>query len=50
LPEVAVAVGYDEEVQSALADLQIIRKPDFKPVADKPKNSYRRDMEMLQQQ
>ena len=50
--EVAVAVGYDDEVQSALADYHIksTETPQFKPVADKPKNSYQRYMEMLQQQ
>jgi len=52
LLEVAVAVGHDDEVQSALADHHIksTEKPDFKPVADQPKNSYQRYMEMLQQQ
>lgn len=52
LLEVAVTVGYDDEVQSAMADYHIkpTEKPDFKQVADKPKNSYARHMEMLQQQ
>jgi transglutaminase-like putative cysteine protease len=51
LLEVAVAVGYDDEVQSALADLHIksTGTPDFKPVTE-PKNSYQRYMDMLQQQ
>jgi transglutaminase-like putative cysteine protease len=52
LLEVAVAVGYDDEVQSALADHHIksTQTPEFKPVNDKPKNSYQRYMEMLLQQ
>jgi transglutaminase-like putative cysteine protease len=50
--EVAVAVGYDDEVQSALLDYHIksTEKPEFRPVEDKPKNSYQRYMEMMQQQ
>lgn len=50
--EVAVAVGYDDEVRSALADYHIksTHKPEFKPVNDKPKNSYQVYMEMQQQQ
>ncbi|HVV54500.1 MAG TPA: transglutaminase family protein [Mucilaginibacter sp.] len=50
--EVAVVVGYDDEVQSALADYHIksTEKPEFKPVNDQPKNSYQRYMEMIQQQ
>lgn len=50
--EVAVVVGYDDEVQSALADYHIksTEKPEFKPVNDQPKNSYQRYMEIVQQQ
>jgi len=50
--EVAVTVGYDDEVQSALADYHIkpVEKPEFRPVTEKPKNSYQRHMEMLMQQ
>jgi transglutaminase-like putative cysteine protease len=50
--EVAVAVGHDGEVQATLTDYHInsTEKPQFKPVNDKPKNSYQRYMEMVQQQ
>jgi transglutaminase-like putative cysteine protease len=52
LLEVAVTVGDDDEVQSALADYHTrpTGMPEFKPVTDKPKNSYQLHMEMLQQQ
>jgi transglutaminase-like putative cysteine protease len=49
--EVAVSVGYEDDIQQAQAMQE--EKPkvhDFKPVDDRPKNSYQIYMEMLQQQ
>jgi len=49
--EVAVSVGYEDEVHhGSFLQEENTKAPVFKPVDDRPKNSYQQYMEMLQQQ
>jgi len=48
--EVAVSVGYEDEVHTSHSVQEETKTPEFKPVDDRPKNSYQVYMEMLQQQ
>src|SRR3569833_733914 len=48
--EVAVSVGYEDEVHASHSIQHEHSAPEFKPVDDRPKNSYQVYMEMLAQQ